>query len=71
MLQIEVDDIEPILASLTSGRWPFYKDPREVWRHYGDREGGQREFWLQDPDGYLVLIAQEIGERPLSPGRPA
>jgi hypothetical protein len=27
--------------------------------------GGQREFLVQDLDGYLVMVAQRIGERPL------
>ncbi len=31
----------------------------------GDRMGGQQEFLVQDPDGYLVMVAQRIGERPL------
>jgi hypothetical protein len=31
----------------------------------GDREAGQREVFVQDPDGYLVMIAHDLGERPL------
>lgn len=37
---------------------------REVWRATGDRESGQRELFVQDPDGYLVMVAETIGERP-------
>jgi hypothetical protein len=39
---------------------------RDVWRRIGDRKGGQREIFLQDPDGYLVMVAQDLGERPLA-----
>jgi hypothetical protein len=39
---------------------------RDVWRRIGDRIGGQREIFLQDPDGYLVMVAQDLGERPLA-----
>ncbi len=35
-------------------------------RRAGDQETGQREFFLQDPDGYLIMVAQNLGERPIS-----
>ena len=57
-----VGPIEP--AVLSSGLTP-YVALREKWRDWGDREGGQREFLVQDPDGYLVMVAQRLGERPL------
>jgi catechol 2,3-dioxygenase-like lactoylglutathione lyase family enzyme len=63
MLQIYVNDIAPILAALSSKRWPLYQAPREMWRQVGADEGGQREFFVQDPDGYLLMIAQDIGLR--------
>jgi len=66
MFQVYVDDIDAVSASLTASGTTLYAGPREVWRRYGDREGGQREIFVQDPDGYLVMIAQNIGERPLS-----
>jgi catechol 2,3-dioxygenase-like lactoylglutathione lyase family enzyme len=65
MFQINVDAIEPVLSSLASAGWALHAGPREVWRRLGDREGGQREIFVQDPDGYLVMLAQKIGERPL------
>ena len=66
MFQIAVDDLATVEASLAAAGWPLHTGPREVWRRHGDREGGQREIFAQDPDGYLVMIAQRIGERPLS-----
>jgi catechol 2,3-dioxygenase-like lactoylglutathione lyase family enzyme len=66
MFQVYVDDIDAVSASLAASGTTLYAGPREVWRRYGDREGGQREIFVQDPDGYLVMIAQNIGERPLS-----
>ena len=51
-------------ALAASGR-PLYKPVQEVWRRWGDREGGQRELFVQDPDGYLIMVAEHIGERPL------
>jgi catechol 2,3-dioxygenase-like lactoylglutathione lyase family enzyme len=65
MFQIYLRDIGPILADLAAQKWPIYLGPREVWRETGDRESGQREVFVQDPDGYLLMLAQNIGERPL------
>jgi len=64
-LQILVDEIDPIIRSLELEGTHFYQEPRIVWRRYGDREGGRREFLIQDPDGYLLLFAKTLGERPL------
>lgn len=66
MFQFYVDDFESLLAGVTAAGWPLYAEPREVWRRHGDREGGQREFFVQDPDGYLLMIAQSIGQRELN-----
>ena len=65
MLQMYLEDIAPVLQALTARNWPIYLGPREVWRRTGDRESGQREVFVQDPDGYLIMVAHNIGERPL------
>ena len=63
MLQIAVADIGPIVSALAARSWPLYMEPREIWRRTGDREAGQREFFVQDPDGYLVMLSHNLGER--------
>jgi catechol 2,3-dioxygenase-like lactoylglutathione lyase family enzyme len=65
MFQIYLADIGPVLQALTVRNWAIYLGPREVWRRTGDRESGQREVFVQDPDGYLIMIAHNIGERRL------
>jgi catechol 2,3-dioxygenase-like lactoylglutathione lyase family enzyme len=70
MFQIYFEDIGAILANLAAQKWPIYLGPREVWRKTGDRESGQLEVFVQDPDGYLLMLAQHIGERvPAEAGR--
>lgn len=64
MFQIYLKGISPILAELAIRNWPIYLGPREIWRKTGDRESGQREVFVQDPDGYLLMVAESIGERP-------
>jgi catechol 2,3-dioxygenase-like lactoylglutathione lyase family enzyme len=65
MFQIYFRDIGAIQAKLTAQKWPIYLGPREVWRKTGDRESGQEEVFVQDPDGYLLMLAHSIGERAL------
>jgi len=69
MFQVYVASIEPVLRSLEMAGWPLYAGPREVWREVGDRQAGQREIFVLDPDGYLLMIADDLGERPLSEPR--
>jgi catechol 2,3-dioxygenase-like lactoylglutathione lyase family enzyme len=66
MFQIYVADVEPIRARLSELNIPLHAGPRDVWRRYGDREGGKREIFVLDPNGYLVMLAADLGERPLT-----
>jgi catechol 2,3-dioxygenase-like lactoylglutathione lyase family enzyme len=66
MFQLYVEDWDDLFAAVNAAGWPLHSGPREVWRRHGDREGGQREFFVQDPDGYLLMIAQMIGQRPIA-----
>lgn len=65
MFQVFVDSLSETMSRLSEAGWPLHSGPREVWRRYGDREGGKREIFVQDPDGYLVMIAEDLGERTL------
>ncbi len=65
MFQIYLADIGPVLSALAERHWPIYLGPRSVWRATGDHESGQREVFVQDPDGYLLMVAESIGRRSL------
>jgi GNAT superfamily N-acetyltransferase len=65
MFQVYVANIDPVQRSLEAAGWPLYAGPREVWREIGDRRAGQREIFVLDPDGYLVMVAHDLVERPL------
>ena len=60
ILQIAVNAIP---SAIVAAGIPRYVELRQKWRNWGDREGEQPEFLLQDPDGYLVMVKQRIGER--------
>lgn len=64
MFQVYLASIEPALAALAAASWPLYENPRDAWYRVGQIETGHRHFFVQDPDGYLLMIAQDIGERP-------
>lgn len=61
--QIMVDRLDPLLAALGAARWPLFEGPSEVWYRTGPVESGQRECLVQDPDGYLVRLAEPLGQR--------
>jgi len=66
MFQVRTDDPASVLAALERKGLRPYAGPREVWRNVGDRQLGMREVFVQDPDGYLIMMSSAIGERPLS-----
>jgi catechol 2,3-dioxygenase-like lactoylglutathione lyase family enzyme len=65
IVQVYLKDAASVAARVEAAGLPFYVPLREKWRDWGDRLGGQREFLVQDPDGYLVMVAERIGERAL------
>ncbi len=65
VVQIYVADVDAAASAMTAHAVPFYVALREKWRDWGNCLGGQREFLVQDPDGYLVMVVQRIGTRPL------
>lgn len=64
--QIEVPALQPTLERLAGAGWPLFAEPEEAWYRAGEVELGQRQFLVMDPDGYLLRLAEDIGERPVS-----
>jgi catechol 2,3-dioxygenase-like lactoylglutathione lyase family enzyme len=62
-LQITVEQIEPILENLTKHSIPLFMPTEERWYRKNDLEVGNRQFLVQDPDGYLLRITQDLGQR--------
>jgi catechol 2,3-dioxygenase-like lactoylglutathione lyase family enzyme len=61
--QIMVSSIDAILRSLQNAGYPLMKAPWESWYRKGNQLVGQREFLVQDPDGYLLRFAESLGIR--------
>ena len=64
-LEIQVAPLDAAWERLTQAQWPIFVEPEEKWYRAGDVEIGVRQFLIQDPDGYLVRLQEEIGERPV------
>ena len=62
-LQIEVDAIDPILARLAQAGIVLFRPVEEAWYRSGDTYSGNRQFLVQDPDGYLLRMFEDLGER--------
>lgn len=61
--QIQVKSIEPLLANLKANGVGLFLEPEEKWYRTGDIEAGNRQFLVQDPDGYLLRFTEDLGER--------
>ncbi|EHO11968.1 glyoxalase [Myroides odoratimimus] len=64
--QIEVNAIIPILKRLQEANYTLFIDAEERWYRADDVEFGQKQFLVQDPDGYLLRLIENLGERKLA-----
>ena len=62
--QIEVEHLEPILTRLAGADHPLFVPPEENWYRVADKLSGNREFLVQDPDGYLLRFSEHLGTKP-------
>ncbi len=62
-LQIKISDVVSMHESLTLKGIAIYQHIEEVWRRMGDKEIGNKELLVQDPDGYLLRFNQDLGTR--------
>lgn len=58
--QVEVDDIEKIFTHVQAHRVTLYRGLRDNHYTIGQTTVCQREFLVQDPDGYLLRFSQYI-----------
>jgi len=67
-IQLEVVDAEATLSSLRGIGFLPWRKMQDTWYAISEHfEEGQREFLVQDPDGYLMRFAQYLGRRVVAP----
>ena len=62
-LQMHVKNIRPVINSLKKNKIPLFAEPFEKWYRKGNRMLGQRQFYVQDTDGYLLRFFEDLGSR--------
>jgi catechol 2,3-dioxygenase-like lactoylglutathione lyase family enzyme len=62
-LQIEVAALGPILARLQDAGIALFRPVEEAWYRSGNTYSGNRQFLVQDPDGYLLRMFEDLGEQ--------
>jgi len=63
-LSIDVDDVEKVHAAVTRAGYELFLHLEERWYDRREDAIGVRQFVVQDPDGYLMRLTQDIGTRP-------
>ncbi len=63
-LMIEATDVELLYKALTAAEAPIYLPMEEKWYRQDETLLGNRQFVVQDPDGYLLRFFRDIGQRP-------
>lgn len=61
--QIEVDKLEKIYNALKQNGYKIAFEIEENWYRQNNKLLGNREFLVQDPDGYLLRFCEDLGEK--------
>ncbi len=61
--QIEVSDVDQIHTRLIEANHPIFRPLEDKWYRKDDLEIGNRQFLVQDPDGYLMRFMTSLGAR--------
>lgn len=66
--QLEVDDVEKVYNSLKENNYKIAYEMEENWYRQDNRLLGNKEFLVQDPDGYLLRFSEDLGEKQITRG---
>ena len=61
--QLEVDNVDIIYNNLIKSNYKIAFDIEENWYRQDDKLLGNKEFLVQDPDGYLLRFSEDLGEK--------
>jgi catechol 2,3-dioxygenase-like lactoylglutathione lyase family enzyme len=64
--QILIDDVGRLYERVVSHGITVFADLETSWYRVDERERGQTEFLIQDPDGYLLRFSEHLGDRPVT-----
>lgn len=61
--QLEVDNLDEIYNNLKNSNYKIIFDIEENWYRQDNKLLGNKEFLIQDPDGYLLRFFEDLGEK--------
>ncbi len=64
--QLEVENINIIYNNLKKHNYKITFEIEENWYRQNDKLLGNKEFLIQDPDGYLLRFSQDLGEKEIT-----
>ena len=62
-LQIEIKSIDDLYQKLKRNHYPIFQEIETKWYRIENQEIGNKQFLVQDPDGYLLRFFEDIGKR--------
>ena len=61
--QLEVENVDKIYEILKENNYDITFEMEENWYRQDNRLLGNKEFLVQDPDGYLIRFSEDLGEK--------
>lgn len=61
--QLEVENVDKIYNNFKNNNYKITFDVEENWYRQDEKLLGNKEFLIQDPDGYLLRFMQDLGEK--------
>ena len=61
--QLEVENLDEIYNSFKNSNYKITFDIQENWYRQDNKLLGNKEFLIQDPDGYLLRFSEDLGEK--------
>lgn len=61
--QLEVENVDKIYNDLKENNYNIAFEIEENWYRHDNKLLGNREFLVQDPDGYLLRFSEDLGEK--------
>ena len=63
--QIEIADVDALYQKLVDINHPLFMEIEEKWYRTGNVMGGNKQFLVQDPDGYLLRFFTHLDDKPI------
>ena len=61
--QLEVENLDELYNSFKNSNYKITFDIEENWYRQDSKLLGNKEFLIQDPDGYLLRFCEDLGEK--------